>query len=147
MKTSLVPIVWLVLMASAPARAADEGKFYPPEGWNVGKHEKGTTVQPPGVPAGKSCLVMIMPDAEGEVNVVFATGWKTMTAELKVVSGGEVRAGRSMAGLETRSATSVVNAADTGRAYMHLFAVQAGPRVRRALFISDDKAQFEKHLP
>src|SRR5688500_12133336 len=108
MKTSLVPIVLPVLLLSAPATAADEAKFYPPEGWTVGKHDKGTMVQPPGVPAGKSCLVMIMPDAQGEVNVVFAMGWKTMTAELNVVSGGQVRAGRSMAGMETRSATAVV---------------------------------------
>jgi hypothetical protein len=30
---------------------------------------------------------------------------------------------------------------------MYFFAVQAGPNVRRALFISDERAQFEKHLP
>src|SRR5688572_21447247 len=149
MKTSLFPIVLLALAASTPApvRAADEAKFYPPEGWAVGKQANGTTVQPPGIPAGKTCVVLIMPDAEGEVNVVHATGWKLMTGEVKVVSGGEPRAGRSMGGFEMRSTTGVVDAPDTGRAYMYLYTVQAGPRVRRALYIADDKAQFDKHLP
>src|SRR5687767_12046698 len=103
MKTSLFPIVLLVLVASVPAQAADEAKFYPPEGWAVGKQANGTTVQPPGVPAGKTCVVLIMSDAEGEVNVVHATGWKLMTGEVKVVSGGEPRAGRTMGGFEMRS--------------------------------------------
>jgi hypothetical protein len=100
------------------------------------------------VPAGKTCTVLIMPDvAEGEVNVVHAMGWKLMTQQVKVAEGGEPRARRSMGGFETRSTTGVVDAADTGRAYMHFFTVQVGPRVRRAVFICDDKALFEKHLP
>jgi len=141
-------IVLLALTLSAPARAADEGKFYPPQGWAVARQQNGSiAVQAPDVPTGKTCMVLIMPDAEGEVNGAFAVGWKLMTQELKVVSGGEVRAGRSIAEYETRSTTAVVDAADTGRAYMHMFAVQVGPRVRRALFLSDDKAQFDKHLP
>ena len=148
MKTTLVPILLLALTQSAPARAADEGKFYPPEGWTVAKQPNGTVaVQAPGAPAGKTCAVLIMPDAEGEVNVVHAMGWKLMTQELKVVSGGEPRAGRSMAEYEMRSTTAVVDAADTGRAYMYFFSVQVGPRVRRAMYLADDKAQFDKHLP
>ena len=146
MKTILATVVLLALTRSA--LAADEGKFYPPEGWTVAQQPNGTVaVQAPGMPAGKTCAVLIMPDAEGEVNAVFATGWKLMTQELKVVSGGEPLAGRSMAEYETRSTTAVVDAADTGRTYMHMFAVQVGSRVRRALFVCDDKAQFDKHLP
>ena len=148
MKTIPATIVLLALVQTGSARAADEAKFYPPDGWAVAKQPNGmVAVQAPGVPAGKTCAVLIMPDAQGQVNAVFATGWKTMTAELKVVSGGEPRAGRSMADYETRWTTAVVDAADTGRAYMHMFAAQVGPGVRRALFISDDKAQFDKHLP
>lgn len=148
MKTILVPILLLTLIQSAFARASNEAKFYPPAGWTVGKQPDGTpAVQPPGVPAGKTCAVLIMPDVNGEVNVVYATGWRLLTQELKVVSGGEVRTGKSMGEHETRWTTAVVDAPDTGRAYLHAFAVQVGPRVRRALFITDDKAQFDKHLP
>ena len=148
MKPTLVPIVLLALIQSAPARAADEAKFYPPEGWTVGKQPDGTpAVLAPGVPAGKTCAVLILPDAEGEVNVVFQMGWKALTQELKIVSGGEVRTGRSMAEYDTRWTTAIVDAPDTGRAYMHAFAAQVGPRVRRALFLADDKAQFDRHLP
>jgi hypothetical protein len=148
MKTTVVPIVLLALLPSTAARAADEAKFYPPAGWTVGKQPDGTpAVQPPGVPAGKTCAVLIMPDVEGEVNVVHATGWRLLTEPLTVVSGGEVRTGKSLAEYETRHTTAVVNAADTGRAHLQLFSVQVGPRVRRALYICDDKAQFDKHLP
>src|SRR5687768_4919148 len=140
MKPIVSAIVLLALTRPAPARAADEAKFYPPEGWTVARQPNGTiAVQAPDVPAGKTCAVLIMPDVEGEVNAVFATGWKLMTQELKVISGGEPLASRSMAEYETRSTTAVVDAADTGRAYMHVFAVQVGPRVRRAMFICDDK--------
>jgi hypothetical protein len=150
MKTTLVPIALLALVrVTAPAAgAADEARFHPPESWTVARQADGTVaVQAPGVRAGKTCAVLIMPDVEGEVNAVFATGWKLLTEPLKVVSGGEPRAGRSMAEYEMRSTTAVVDAADTGRAYMYVFAVQVGPRVRRALFISDDKAAFDEHLP
>ena len=150
MKPTLTAIVLLALMQSASAaRAADEAKFYPPEGWVVGRPEaNGVPVQPPGVPAGKTCAVLIMPDVpEGEVNVVHAMGWKLMTEPLKVVDGGERRSGRSMGEFETRWASAVVDAPDTGRAYMYFFAVQVGPKVRRAMYISDDKALFERHLP
>ena len=148
MKTSMVPIVLLVLVQGAFGQAADAGKFYPPEGWTVAKQPNGTVaVRAPGVAADRTCAVLIMPDAEGEVNVVHATGWKLLTQELKVVSGGEPRAGKTMAEYEMRSTTAVVDAADTGRAYMHAYSVQVGPKVRRALFIADDKAAFDKHLP
>jgi hypothetical protein len=148
MKPTRAAIAILALTLSAPARAADEGRFYPPDGWSIAKQPNGTVaVQAPGVPAGKTCAVLIMPDVEGEVNAVHATGWRLLTQELKVVSGGEPRAGRTMADYEMRSTTAVVDAADTGRAYMHAFAAQVGPRVRRAVFLCDDKASFDKHLP
>ena len=148
MKTSLLLIVLLVIVLPASVRAADEGRFYPPEGWTVAKQPNGTVaVQAPGVPAGKTCAILIMPDTEGEVNVVHAMGWKLLTQEMKIVSGGEVRTGKTMADFETRSTTAVVDAADSGRAYMHAFAVQVGPKVRRGLFLSDDKGSFDKHLP
>lgn len=148
MKTIPVVVVLLALTRLVSAGAADEAKFYPPDGWTVARQPNGTVaVQAPGVPAPKTCAVLVMPDAEGEVNVVFAMGWKLFSQELKVVSGGEVRTGKSMAEHETRFTTAVVDAADTGRAYVYFFAVQAGPRVRRAMYISDDKAQFDKHLP
>jgi hypothetical protein len=148
MKASVAAIVLLALMGSAAAVAADEAKFYPPDGWTVAKQPDGTAaVQPPGVPAGKTCTIVIMPDVQGEVNGVFATSWRTLTGEVKVVSGGEPRARKSMAELETRSTTAVVDASDTGRAYMHFFAVQAGPNVRRVLFVSDDRGTFDEHLP
>jgi hypothetical protein len=148
MRTSLVPIALLALIQSTAARAADEARFHPPEDWTVAKQPDGTVaVQAPGVRAGKTCAVLIMPDVEGEVNAVFATGWKLLTEPLKVVSGGEPRAGRSMAEYEMRSTTAVVDAPDTGRAYVYVFAVQVGPRVRRALFLSDDKGAFDAHLP
>jgi hypothetical protein len=148
MKTIPVAVVLLALAHAAAARAADEARFYPPEGWTVARQPNGTVaVQPPGVPAGKTCTLLIMPDAEGEVNGVFATGWKLMTQQLTVVSGGEPRAGRTLADYEMRSATAVADAPDTGRAYLYAFAVQVGPRVRRAMFLSDEQASFDKHLP
>ena len=152
MKPTLIAAgVVFVLALSESARAADEARFYPPEGWTVVKQPDAANataiVQAPAVPAGKTCVVMIMPNVPGEVNAVFATSWRTLTGELKVVSGGEPRARRSMAGFETRSTTAVVDAPDTGRAQMHFFAVQSGAQVRRALFLSDDAAAFDKHLP
>jgi len=148
-KPSLIAAGVVVLALSELAHAADEARFYPPQGWTVAKQPNGTAmIQPPGVPAGKTCTVMIMPDVQGEVNAVFATSWRTLTEPLKIVSGGEPRALRTTAkGLESRSTTATVDAADTGRAYMYFFAVQAGPNVRRVLFIGDDQAAFDKHLP
>jgi len=148
-KPSLLAAGVVVLALSECVRATGEpARFYPPQGWTIAKQPDGTaTIQPPAVPAGKTCAVLIMPDVAGEVNAVFAMSWKTLTGELKVISGGEPRARRSMAEFETRSTTATVDAPDTGRAYMHFFAVQAGPNVRRALFIGDDQATFDKHLP
>jgi hypothetical protein len=146
MKPTLAAIVLLALIDAA--QAADEARFYPPAGWSVARQPNGTaTLQPSGAATGKTCTIIIMPDVAGEVNGVFATSWRTLTGELKIVSGGEPRAKRSKADFETRSTTATVDAADTGRAYMHFFAVQSGPNVRRALFISDDQATFDKHLP
>ena len=147
MKLTFPAIVLLALIRPTCALAAD-AKFHVPEGWMVGEQEaNGVPVQPPGVPAGKTCAILIMPDAPGaEVNVVQAMGWRLMTERLKVVSGGEPRAWTSMGGFETRSTTAVVDAPDTGRAYMYFFSVQVGPKVRRGLYVSDDKALFEKHL-
>ena len=147
--TLLAAGVVVVLALSEVVRAADEARFYPPQGWTVTKQPNGTAmIQPPGVPAGKTCTVMVMPDVQGEVNGVFATSWRTLTGELKIVSGGEPRARRTTGKeLESRSTTATVDAPDTGRAYMHFFAVQAGPNVRRVLFLSDDQAVFDKHMP
>src|SRR5687768_15864029 len=105
-----VIVVLLALVQSVSARAADEAKFYPPEGWVVGRPEaNGVPVVPPGVPGGKTCAVLIMPDVpEGEVNVVHARGWRVMSEPLKVVAGGEVHTARTMAGFEMRSTTAVV---------------------------------------
>ena len=148
-KPTLLAAGVVVLALSELVRAADEARFYPPRGWTIAKQPNGTAmIQPPGVPAGKTCTVMIMPDVQGEVNAVFATSWRTLTGEMKVVSGGEPRAHRTTAReLESRSTTATVDAPDTGRAYMHFFAVQAGPNVRRVLFLGDDQATFDKHLP
>jgi hypothetical protein len=148
MKPTLVAAGVVVLAITELGRAANEARFYPPQGWTIAKQPDGSAaVQPPEVPAGKTCAVLIMPDVAGEVNGVFATNWRTITAQLKVASGGEPRAKRSKAEFETRSTTATVDAPDTGRAYMHFFAVQSGPNVRRALFVSDDQASFDKHLP
>jgi hypothetical protein len=84
---------------------------------------------------------------EGEVNVVYATTWSAMTGQAKVVSGGKVVVGKTMAGFETRWTTGVVDPPGTSRGYLHFFAVQIGPRVRRVLYVADDKAQFDEHLP
>ena len=144
MKPALAPIGIVFLLAlSEVARARDEAKFYPPTGWTVTKQPEGANytavVQPPGSHAGRWCDIDIMLDMPGEVNAVFATSWRTLTRQIKVVSGGEPLARRSMAGFETRSTTAVVEAPDTGRAYMHFFAVQVGPNVRRVLFLSDNQ--------
>jgi hypothetical protein len=148
-KPSLIAAGVVVLALSELVRGADEARFYPPQGWTVAKQPNAAAiVQPPDVPAGKTCTVMIMPDVQGEVNGVFATSWRTLTDPLKIVSGGEPRARRTTAReLESRSTTATVDAPDTGRAYMHFFAVQAGPNVRRVLFVADDQATFDKHLP
>jgi hypothetical protein len=149
MKPTLVAAGVMVLALAELVRAADAAKFYPPEGWTVAKQPDGNVaVQPPAVPAGKTCAILVMPDVpEGEVNVVHAMGWRLMTERLKIISGGEVRTGRTMAAFEMRSTTAVVDPPDAARAYMHFFSVQVGPKVRRALYISDDKALFDKHLP
>lgn len=148
MKPTLAAIVVVFALAAA-ARAADEdAKFHPPQGWTVAKQANGSVmVQPADVAAGKTCALLVMPDVEGEVNVVFAMSWSQMTGQAKIVTGGEVGTGKSAAGFETRWTTAVVDAPDTGRAYMHFFAVQTGLRVRRVLFVADDRAQFDKHLP
>jgi len=147
MKPTLASTVVIFTLAAA-ARAADDAKFYPPQGWAVAKQPDGTTaIQPPGSQPGKSCVLVVMPDVEGEVNVVYQTNWRQMTGQAKIVTGGEVGSGRSMAGFEKRWTTAVVDTPNTGRAYMHFFAVQAGPRVRRALFVADDRTLFDKHLP
>jgi hypothetical protein len=146
MKPTLAAIVLLALIDAA--RAADEARFYPPPGWTVTKQLGASMLTPPGVPAGKQCAAMILPDEQGEVNAVFATGWQNVAREWKIVSGGEPIAKRSKGGFETRSTTATaLDAAEKSRAYMHFFAVQSGPNVRRALFISDDQATFDKHLP
>jgi hypothetical protein len=150
MKRTFVAAGVVVLALSELARAAaDEAKFYPPPGWAVAKQPDGNVVvQPPGVPAGKTCALLIMPDVpQGEVNVVHAMGWKLMIEPVKVVSGGEVRAARTMAGFDMRSTTAVVDPPNAARAYMHSFSVQVGAKVRRALYVSDDKASFDKYLP
>jgi len=148
MKPTLIASVVVLAVARTASAAGVDARFHPPEGWTVAKQPDGSAaIQPPGVPSGKTCAVIIMPDVQGEVNGVFAMSWKTLTGQLKVVTGGEPRARRSMADFETRSTTATVDAADTGRAYMHFFAVQAGPNVRRVLFVGDDQATFDKHLP
>jgi len=139
-------IVTLVVAKSVVA--ADDAKFYPPQDWAVAKQPNGSVeVQPPGVPVGKTCGLLLLPDVEGEVNVVHAMSWQQVTGQAKIVSGGDVGAGRSAAGFEKRWTTAVVAPPDAQRAYMHLFSVQAGPRVRRVLYVADDRTQFDKHLP
>jgi len=147
MKPTLAATIMMLLVANA-LHAADDAKFHPPQEWTVAKQADGSVgVQPPGVPAGKTCGVLLLPDAEGEVNVVHQMTWQQMTAQAKIVSGGEVGAGRSVAGLEKRWTAAVVDAADTRRTYMHFFSVQSGPRVRRVLYVSDDRGLFDTHLP
>ena len=66
MKTSMVPIVLLVLAGAAFGQAADAGKFYPPQGWTVAKQPNGTVaVQAPGVAAGKTCARGAAPSGTG----------------------------------------------------------------------------------
>src|SRR5688572_20458085 len=147
MKPALVATI-VMLVIGTPARAADDPKFYPPSDWTVAKQPNGSVeVQPPGVPAGKSCGMILLPDVEGEVNVVHQMTWQQMTGQAKIVSGGNIGAGRSAAGFEKRWTAAIVNTPDAKRAYMHFFSVQAGPRVRRVLYVADDRAQFDKHLP
>ena len=147
MKPSFAATFMMLLIANT-VYAADEAKFFPPQDWTVAKQPNGSVeVQPPGVPAGKTCGVLLLPDAEGEVNVVHQMTWQQMTAQAKIVSGGEVGAGRSAAGFEKRWTAAIVDSPNAARAYMHFFSVQAGPRVRRVLYVSDDQAQFDKHLP
>jgi hypothetical protein len=139
----------IVMLAVASfVRAADDAKFYPPQDWTIAKQPNGSVeVQPPGVPAGKTCGLLLLPDVEGEVNVVHAMSWQQMTGQSKIVSGGNVGAGRSAAGFEKRWTAAVVDAADAKRTYMHFFSVQTGPRVRRVLYLADDREQFDEHLP
>jgi hypothetical protein len=145
MKPTLAAIVLLALIDAA--RAADEARFYPPPGWTVTKQLGASMLTPPGVPAGKQCAAMILPDEQGEVNAVFATGWQNVAREWKIVSGGEPIAKRSKGGFETRSTTATaLDAAEKSRVHIHLFAVQSGANVRRVLFLSDDQQVFEKHL-
>src|SRR3954451_8426183 len=56
----------MLLITDAAHAAADDAKFYPPQEWTVAKQPNGSVeVQPPGVPAGETCGVMLLPDAEG----------------------------------------------------------------------------------
>ena len=53
MKPTLAAMVVMIALANS-ARAADDAKFYPPQGWAVAKQANGTrAVQPPGSQPGK----------------------------------------------------------------------------------------------
>src|SRR5687768_9869276 len=79
MKPAVAAVIVIFVVASA-VRAADEAKFYPPQGWTVTKQPNGSVeVQPSDVPAGKTCGMILLPDVEGEVNVVHQMTWQQMT--------------------------------------------------------------------
>ena len=138
----------MLLVAHAAWAAADEAKFYPPRDWTVAKQANGSVeVQPPGVPAGATCGLLLLPDVEGEVNVVHQSTWQQLTGQATIVTGGNVGAGRSAAGFEKRWTAAVIDAPAARRSYMHFFSVQAGPRVRRVVYVADDREQFDRHLP
>lgn len=146
MSPTVVTVVLLALIQAE--KPSGDVKFFPPPEWGRTKMADGSIhLQPPGVPAGRQCAVVIMNDAQGEVDEVFEREWGQIARGGKVISGGKMTSATSSAGFETRSTTAVVDVNAAGRAYLHFFAIESGPRVRMVLYASNDKTEFDRHLP
>jgi hypothetical protein len=145
---AIVVIIGLAVAQAALAAGGPEGiEFREPRGWTKATQPNGCLgYQPPQVPARMGCSVAFMPPGQGEIAQHFDQTWRRTAAGVKVVSGGQVVAGKTAACLPTRSVTAVVDAGGQ-RTWMHFFAFQSGPRVEMVLYAANDEALFEKHLP
>jgi hypothetical protein len=126
-------------------RAEEDVKFHPPKGWVVTKLPDGTAnVQAPGVPPGKVCAFVVLPDTEGEFSQHFNSMWKRITSQgVTTITHGERDA--TPGGLRMRSTTAAIQTAGRPTTHVHLFMMQSRGRLRTVIFACNDESLFERY--
>jgi hypothetical protein len=145
-----LPFVVLLVGAVTNAQSVGSLQFRIPAGWSRVDRPPGMVLVPPGVPPGKSAMLMISPPEtlSGDLGAWGRHAWGEVRKSWVVERGGELKPGRSQSGLETLTVeASLRDTQSAGNRYYNFFqAVRVGSQVQYFQFLSNADDQLAQHL-
>jgi hypothetical protein len=145
-----LPFVVLLAASIADGQSVGSLQFQTPSGWTRVDRPPGMVLVAPGVPPGKSAVLMVSPPEALPADLMTwgRHTWGELRKSWNVERGGELKPGRSRSGLESLTIEAWLG--DTqqpgNRYYSYFQALKVGSQVQYFQFLSNAEELLAQHL-